>query len=162
MKALLKVCSLLLILSAVSPILAQARGEEAKIRMIVVNWEKAWNGHNMKALASLFTEDADFVNVGAKHWKGRKEIEAQHSARLSQFLGSAWTTKEVTVQYLKPDVALVHVEWGLAGDKDPDGTPRKPREGVFTWVVVRKGKGWLIRAAQNTNLSNLPSPASAK
>ena len=161
MKALLKVCSLLLILSAVSPTLAQAGGEEAKIRMIVVNWERAWNGHDMKALAGLFTEDADFVNVGAKHWKGRKEIEAQHTARLSQFLESAWTTKEVTVQYLKPDVALVHVEWGLAGDKDPDGTPRKPREGVFTWVVIRKGKGWLIRAAQNTNVSNLP-PATAK
>ena len=127
MKALLKVSPLLLIFGAVWPALAQARDDEAKIRMIAAGWERAWNSHDMKALAGLFTEDADFVNVGAKHWKGRKEIEAQHAARLSQFLESEWATKGVSVQYLKPDIALVHVEWSLRGDKDPGGTPRQPR-----------------------------------
>ena len=52
--------------------------------------------------------------------------------------------------------------WGLKGDKDPDGTPREPRAGLFTWLVVKDGRNWLIRAAQNTNLSNLPPPAAAK
>ena len=162
MKALLKSSLILLILSGIPPVLAQAKNDEAKIRMIAANWERAWNTHNMKTLADLFTDDADFVNVGAKHWKGRKEIEAQHTARLGQFLESVWATKGVTVQYLQPDIALVHVEWELSGDKDPDGTPRKPRGGVFTWVVVRRQKVWLIRAAQNTNLSSLPLPATPK
>ena len=40
-----------------------------------MRWEEAWNNHDMKGLRNLVTEDADFVNVGAKHWKGRKEIE---------------------------------------------------------------------------------------
>ena len=162
MKALLKVFAFLLILSAAPPAGAQATDDESKIRTIAADWGRAWNKHDMKALAGLFTEDADFVNVGAKHWKGRKEIEAQHAARLSQFLESEWATKGVSIQYLKPDIALVHVEWSLRGDKDPGGTPRQPREGIFTWVVVKKGEGWLIRAAQNTNLSNLPPPATAK
>jgi len=106
----------------------------------------------MKQLASLLTDDADFVNVGARHWKGRQQIEAEHAARLGQFNESVWSTKAVAVQFLKPDFALVHVDWALRGDKDADGTPRPPRGGVFTWVVVKQGSGWLIRAAQNTNL----------
>jgi uncharacterized protein (TIGR02246 family) len=66
----------------------------------------------MKALFTLVTADADFVNVGGKHWKGRVEIEAQHTLRLSQFRESTWTMKDVTIQFLKPDIALVHADWG--------------------------------------------------
>ncbi|MCA1622913.1 MAG: SgcJ/EcaC family oxidoreductase [Acidobacteria bacterium] len=158
MNAMLKIFSLILILGACSAALAQATGDDAEIRAIASNWERAWNKHDMKALARLFTDDADFVNVGAKHWKGRKEIEAQHSARLGQFLQSTWATKTVAVEYLKPDIALAHIEWSLSGDKEPDGTPRKARDGVFTWVLIKKSGKWLIRAAQNTNVSNLPPP----
>ena len=62
------------------------------------------------------------------------------------------------MQSLKRDIAIVHVTWGMRGDKDPDGTLRPPREGVFTWIVVQKGGDWFVRAAQNTNRGNLPSP----
>ena len=86
---------------------AQIATDEAAIRDLATRWEQAWNQHDMKRLFSLVTEDADFVNVGARHWKG---------------------------------------------DKDPDGTARPARGGVFTWVVVKQSSGWLIRSAQNTNL----------
>ena len=131
---------------------AQIATDEAAIRDLATRWEQAWNQHDMKRLFSLVTEDADFVNVGARHWKGRQQIEAEHTARLGQFNESVWSTKAVAVQFLKPDVALVHVDWTLKGDKDPDGTARPPRGGVFTWVVVKQSSGWLIRSAQNTNL----------
>jgi uncharacterized protein (TIGR02246 family) len=137
---------------------AQTSADESRIRMLPKAFEQAWNKHDMKALASLATEDADFVNVGAKHWKGRKEIEQQHAARLSQFMESTLTFKAVTVQFLKPDIALVHIDWAISGDKDPDGSPRKPREGVFSWVVMKQAEAWKIRAAHNTNLSNLQPP----
>lgn len=136
--------------------------EEEQIRAVAIRWESAWNNHDMKALAALFTEDADFVNVGARHWKGRTEIEKQHAARLNQFAESTWETKQVMVQFLRPDISLAHVSWALKGDKDPDGTPRQPREGVFTWVLMREGTQWLIRTAQNTNRGNLPAPPSVK
>lgn len=162
MKALLGASFVLLALVAGMPVAAQPVADEVKLRAVATDWEHAWNRHDMKAMAALFTEDADFVNVGARHWKGRNEIEAQHAARLDQFRESRWTTKGVTVQFLTQDVALVHVVWSLTGDKDPDGTARQPREGVFTWVVVKERAGWLIRAAQNTNRGNLPSPPAMK
>jgi uncharacterized protein (TIGR02246 family) len=147
-------CSILSVL-ACSSASAQVTNDDAAIRALATRWEQAWNAHDMKQLASLMTDDADFVNVGARHWKGRREIEAEHTARLNQFLESSWSTQTVRIQLLKPDVALAHIEWSLAGDKDPDGKPRSPRGGVFTWVVVKQGGGWLIRAAQNTNLGPL-------
>lgn len=121
--------------------LAQSKADEDALRMLASDWERNWNAHDMKALASLFTADADFVNVGARHWKGRKQIEEQHAARLGQFLESIWTTRFVTVQFIRTDVAIVHVDWELKGDRDPDGKPRNPRGGVFTWTILRQGHG---------------------
>jgi uncharacterized protein (TIGR02246 family) len=146
-----------LIASAWSVALAQPP-DEVQIRAIATSWQSAWNAHDMKALFTLVTPDADFVNVGGKHWKGREQIEAEHTLRLSQFQESTWTTKSVTVQLLKPDIALVHVNWSIVGDKDPDGTARKPREDLFTWIVTKHGGQWQIRAAQNTNINNAPPP----
>ncbi len=162
MQPIKRVVVLVMLLSACSPALAQVATDESAIRELATRWEQAWNRHDMKQLVSLMTEDADFVNVGARRWKGRAEIETEHTQRLNQFRESTWSTKAVTVQFLKPDMALAHVDWALKGDKDPDGTPRSPRSGVFTWVVVKQSSAWLIRAAQNTNSGNLatqpPSP----
>jgi uncharacterized protein (TIGR02246 family) len=141
---------------------AQSPNDEAQIRTIATTWESAWNAHDMKALFALVTADADFVNVGGKHWKGRAEIEAQHTLRLRQFQESTWTMKDVTIQWLKPDIALVHAGWGIVGDKDPDGSVRKPRDGIFTWIVTKLSGHWQIRAAQNTNISNVSLPTVQK
>ncbi len=152
MRRIQQITCLTFLTFACSPALAQVATDEAAIRELVARWEQAWNRHDMKQLFSLVTDDADFVNVGARHWKGRQQIEKEHTSRLGQFRESVWSTKTVNVQFLKPDVALVHIDWTLRGDKNPDGTPRPPRGGVFTWVVVEQSSGWLIRAAQNTNL----------
>ncbi len=148
----------LLVLSAHSH--AQSASDEGLVRAVVTRWDKAWNSHDMNALANLFTVDADFVNVGGRHWKGREQIEQQHEARLKQFKDSVWTTKFVSIQFLKPDIAIAHIDWVLEGDTDPDGTSRPARGGIFTWVLSKHGETWLIRAAQNTNLGNL-APHSA-
>jgi hypothetical protein len=57
---------------------------------------------------------------------------------------------------------LMAAGWSLVGDKDPDGSVRKPREGIFTWIVTKLSGHWQIRAAQNTNLSYLPLPTVQK
>jgi len=54
---------------------------------------------------------------------------------------------------LNPQVAIVHVTWGMRGDRNDDGTSRRPREGLFTWVTVKDGKAWKIRASHNSNKS---------
>ena len=40
----------------------------------------AWNRHDMHAFASLFHDDAAFVNVAGGYVRGRGEIEQVHAA----------------------------------------------------------------------------------
>jgi uncharacterized protein (TIGR02246 family) len=118
--------------------------DEKIIHEVVAGWKDAWNRHDMSAMARLVADDADFVNVWGMHWKGRARVEKEHADRhRAQFKDTTWITREVQVQFLKPDVALVHVAWGM----------EPPREGLFTWILVKDGGKWLIRAAHNTNVA---------
>jgi uncharacterized protein (TIGR02246 family) len=122
--------------------------DEPAIHEVVERWEEAWNRHDMKAMAALVTEDADFVNVWGRHWHGRGIIEREHADRHRvQFRDSVWITERVELQFLSPGVALVHLWWGM----------QKPeRKGVFTWVMLEWQGKWLIRAAHNTNIAPPP------
>jgi uncharacterized protein (TIGR02246 family) len=103
------------------------------IRDLEARWQDGWNRHDISALADLFTEDADFVTVIGKWCKGKKEFYDYH-VRLHQvmFKDSIWKTTNTQIRFLQPDVAIVHVNWGITGDRDADGTLRgKPRDGIL-------------------------------
>jgi ketosteroid isomerase-like protein len=68
-----------------------------------------------------------------------------------QFKESVWTSNDVKVAFLKPDIALAHVKWSLKGDKNPDGTPRPPRTGIFTQIIVKQDGRWVIADSGDVN-----------
>jgi uncharacterized protein (TIGR02246 family) len=125
---------------------------------LVVNW----NNHDMKSLADLFAEDADFVNVIGMWWRGRPEIQSQHEAlHATRMRNSHLIAAETAVRLLRRDVAVIHVRWQLTGDTGLDGVTLPPRQGVLSLVTVRTGSKWLIASAQNTDvvpLPNVPQP----
>jgi uncharacterized protein (TIGR02246 family) len=121
----------------------QRQGEDL-IRQVIRRWEEAWNSHDMAAMATLVSDDADFVNVWGMHWRGRAQIEREHAERhRAQFKDSVWITREVRIQFLRPDVALVHLAWSM----------KPPRDGLFTWIMLKEPGRWRIRAAHNTNVT---------
>jgi uncharacterized protein (TIGR02246 family) len=133
--------------------------DEKVIRKVVAALEEAWNRHDMKAWAALFAQDSDFVNVAGAHWQGRAEIESKHEeAHRMMFRESTLTIEDAGIKFLRSDVALAHVTWGLVGDKDPDGTPRPSRRGIFTLVLAKQDGNWLMVAAQNTNIREPARP----
>jgi uncharacterized protein (TIGR02246 family) len=117
------------------------------------DFQAAWNKHDIEgAFRKLLTDDVDWVNVNAVRGKGIETVVQGHvRVHAGKFKDSVMTVKDVEVELLKPDVALVYVSWGMKGDRDDDGTPREPREGLFTWVTVQDGPAWKIRASHNTN-----------
>ena len=127
--------------------------DDQAIRAVVGRWQTSWNAGDMQAAAELFCDDADFVNVAGTHWHGRDRIRSEHARLHQQHLkGSVFAPLEVGVQGLGADTALVHIQRLLSGDHDPDGTPRNPRRGVLSWLLMREADGhWKIRSAQNTN-----------
>ena len=160
MKSLFAFTFWLVLLSPLLTAGAQGSAKDVEaIKKIESRWQDAWNNHDMKSLASLVAEDVDFIIVTGTWLKGRRAFEEYHAARhATQFKESVWETTDVQVKFLKPDIALIHVSWGIKGDKDLDGTPRQPRRGIFTRVVTKEGGKWLIKASHNTNISGAPAP----
>jgi len=135
-----------------TPVLGQSAEDEQAIRQLAQQYETGWNTHDMDLLGHMRTDDSDFVTVTGEHRKGREasmtQLAEQHR---TQFRESTWTNEQVSVQFLGPDIALVHIDWAIEGDRDADDTPRLPRKGIFTWVVIKEGREWKLRAAHNTN-----------
>jgi uncharacterized protein (TIGR02246 family) len=149
----------LVVFAGAAPVPAQSAADEKAIRDIADRFKVAWNTHDMNVLGSITTDDVDFVNVAGLHWKGRDQVVKEHAERHKvRFRNSVWTNKAVRVQLLRPDIALVHVEWETHGDLDFDLKPWPPRKGIFSWVMVKNGADWKIRSVQNTDSTSPPDP----
>ena len=119
-------------------------------------WARAWNAHDMHAAARLVAPDVDFVTVAGLWLRGKDEFLRHHQdIHRSHLRTSTWTTQGYDTRWLREDLALVHVEWTITGERDVDGTPRQPRSGVFTWILDCGDGVPLIAAAHNTNLGNV-------
>jgi uncharacterized protein (TIGR02246 family) len=149
----------LVVFVGAAPVSAQSAADEKAIRDIADRFKVAWNTHDMNVLGSITTDDVDFVNVAGLHWKGRDQVVKEHAERHKvRFRNSVWTNKAVRVQLLRPDIALVHIEWETHGDLDFDLKPWPPRKGIFSWVMVKNGADWRIRSVQNTDSTTPPDP----
>jgi uncharacterized protein (TIGR02246 family) len=105
----------------------------------------AWNAHDMKRFASLFSEDADFVNVAGMWWHGRDEIERNHAVvHASRFRESVLDASLAAFKEVSPNVGVAHVTWRL----DVGGVVRR---GVFTWTLQERDGAVEIVAAHNTD-----------
>ena len=138
---------------------AEATNDEGAIRALEVQQQEAWNHHDAKAYAALFTEDGDCVNVVGWWWKGRTEIEKKLTdAYVYVFSESVLKIGEVNVRFLEPNSAIVHVRWTMTGARTPQGIPT-PQQGIQTQLVQKQSGKWLIAAFQNTNsIPEMPFP----
>jgi len=132
------------------PAVAQQQ-EEAAIRQVQVLQAAAWNQHDARAYANLFTEDADAVNVVGWWWRGRPEIERKIREGFEfVFAQSTLTITDVDVRFLSPSTAVAHVRWTMVGAKTPPNMP-EPRQGIQLQILTKQAAGWLIASLQNTN-----------
>ena len=116
---------------------------------------EAWNSRNPDALASLFDEDAEFVNVTGLWWHDRAAIRKAHAYGLERiFSESTLTIDETRIKTLSSDdLAIVHAQMTLSGQTSISTimTPG-PRRTIFSFVVHRVGDRWQCASAQNTDI----------
>lgn len=121
---------------------------------VPVLFARAWNDRDPAALASLFDEDAEFVNVTGHCWHDRESIRNAHASRLERtFTSSTLATGETKVKLLSPEVAVVHTRMTLSGD-EPVGTVTQPgpRTTIVSFVVHRAGDRWLCASVHHTDV----------
>jgi len=160
---------LLAVLSLMSSLLATCAlaepNESEDVRKAVAGFATTWNAHDMDAFGKLFAPDADFVNVGGLRMVGRQDIQLHHAwshgaisketfpngnpAYYGIFKHSTMKFNQVDVRFLRKDVAIALVNFELLGDAR---TPT-PRLGMLLFVLTRQDGGWLIAAAQNTEIN---------
>ena len=115
---------------------------------------RAWNARDPDALAALFAEDAEFVNVTGLWWHDRASIRRAHAYGLERiFNHSTLAVEETTVKQLTDDIAVVHARMMLTG-QTPLGPVKQPgsRANVFSFVVRRTGSEWQCVSAHNTDV----------
>ncbi|HEV2856759.1 MAG TPA: SgcJ/EcaC family oxidoreductase [Thermoanaerobaculia bacterium] len=143
---------LVLVLAGVQAGRAQTQpspsGDETAIRQIVQQLQDAWNAHDGKAFAAPFAADADYVVVNGMSIKGREAIEQGHTGIFSGIYKDSHNVGTVkSVRFLRPDVAVAHVEWNL--EYRSGGETRKA-QAINTVVMTKEEGKWQIAAFHNT------------
>jgi len=136
-------------LGALGQVTASVNKNETAVRGVVQAVQDGWNAHDAKAFAAAFAEEADYVVVNGMHAKGRKEIEEGHVGIFSTIYKESKNTATIKrVRFLRPDQAVVHVEWNL--EFTLGGTLNKGHA-MNTMVIGKRPDGkWLIDVFQNT------------
>ncbi len=126
----------------------QSHMDEAAIRRVVKQVEDGWNAHDGKAFAASFASDADYVVVNGERVTGRLAIEKGHAAIFTTIYRNSHNAGTVkSIRFLRPDVAVVHVEWNLEFSA---GGETKKGHAINTMVMTKDGGNWSIAAFQNT------------
>ena len=114
----------------------------------------AWMNRDADALASLFSEDADFVNVVGIWWEDRAAIRKAHHYGLTTFFrASRLTVGRTKLRRIGNDAAVVHARMILTGQLAPYGSEAGRRTGILSFIMARQaGGGWLCVSAQNTDI----------
>lgn len=111
-----------------------------------------WNDGDAEGIASLFVEDADFVNVVGLWWRNRRAIRKAHDYGFRRIFQTAKVEiTELSVRKLTPDIHIVHTVSTLDGQTGTDGAAAARRVAVITMVTRRGALGFEIVSCQNTD-----------
>ena len=115
---------------------------------------EAWARRDAEKLASLFDEDAEFVNVTGLWWHDREAIRKAHAYGFEHiFDASTLHLVRVKVKSLSDDIAVVHAKVRLDGQTAAPGVAQPaPRNTILSFVVHRVADGWSCASAQNTDI----------
>ncbi|MGW4245236.1 SgcJ/EcaC family oxidoreductase [Nocardia sp. NPDC004722] len=126
----------------------QQRTDEAAVRELLAEADRAWEAGDAAAFAAVFAPDADYVTWFGQRITGRDAIESSHAPLFTKFLKGTRTDGEITsVRFVSPDVALVHGRGAVVkGRKKRNRFNTK----MVLYVVARTDGEWSIAAFQNT------------
>lgn len=133
-----------------------SKDDDEAVRKIIAGFEKAWNTHDMKALARLFREDAEWVNKVGMHWRGRDEIMVAHTAYHETFFKNhSCRIDAVETRSIAPGVAVAVVTLTGEGFVAPDGRDWPKARNRLTYVLLRETDGWKIAHGQNSEIDEV-------
>jgi uncharacterized protein (TIGR02246 family) len=151
-----------LVVSYLIPGMAQSPGsreDEEAIRKVIVEVTEGFNQHDAKAATRMYTPDADLVTVRGDRFKSRDEIEKGLAAIFATRAKDAThKTLDVTVRFIRPDMAVAHVTNELSGLVSPDGKKLPAHQELSIRVFVKEQGTWRVAAFHNTMVRPFGTP----
>lgn len=127
--------------------------QEAQIHQLVADAQQYQ--FDVAELMQLHDDDAVIINMAGRRLFGRPAFEEAMQRALSSALRQVPTTTVVDrLRFLTPDCAVVSCTKTVHDQRaDADRSALPGSVGMMTYVVVRKGEGWVIASAQTTPLA---------
>jgi uncharacterized protein (TIGR02246 family) len=141
----------ILLLIALVPAGAQ-NSDEATVRAVVAKYVDAREHSDDRAIAALFTADADQLVSSGEWRKGREQVVRGTMASSQATVGTRTITVE-SVRFVTRDVAIADGRYEIAGMSG--GQTRRMWTSI---VVARTSEGWRIAAIRNM----LPAPPAGR
>ena len=103
----------------------------------------AFEKGDAKAVAALWAEDGDYVDVNGRHLQGRSVIENAFKDFFAENKGLKLRVDVNSVRFLTPDIAI---EDGTTTVIPPDDAP--PSQARYTNVHVKKDGQWVLQSVR--------------
>ncbi len=127
--------------------------DEAAVRGIVAEFSKAWNSHDMKAMHALNTDDVEWINVTANHWRGNAAVLKGHSnLHNTIFAKTDMGVDKILVRSIAPGVALAVATMKFGPVTMPTGQVVAELRTRGTFTMLKQGAIWKIVHFQNTTI----------
>jgi uncharacterized protein (TIGR02246 family) len=128
-----------------------SRADEEAIRKIIADMTDASSKGDAKAATRMYAADADFVTGRGDRFTGATEIE-QRLAAIFTTRGAEVRVKtlNVTVRFIRPDVAVAHVTNELRGLVGSDGHQLPAQQELSIRVFTKDDATWRVAAFHNT------------
>jgi uncharacterized protein (TIGR02246 family) len=139
------------------------REDEEEIKKVIAGTTEAFNQHDAKAFTRFYTQDAELVTVRGERMKGAAEIEKGLAAIFATRARAVrLKTLDVTVRFIRPDVAVAHVTNELSGLIGAEGESLPAHRELSIRVLVKEKGRWLVTAFHNTIVRPVEPPAREK
>jgi uncharacterized protein (TIGR02246 family) len=145
----------MLVMTITNPAMADTANDEQAVRKVLASFDEAFNRHDADAVAALFTDDAEFINVSGMWWRGKAGIRRGTAFVLANiFQNTTLQTDSVSVRFPTRDTAIAVVAQHTVGSFVlPDGTRIASRNNRLSYFLVKAGGRWLIVGGQNTEIT---------
>jgi uncharacterized protein (TIGR02246 family) len=127
------------------------QGEQEAIRRLITEMTEGFNRHDGRAASVMYLPNARLVTVRGEVMNGQAEIEKGLSAIFAtRAKNASHRTMDVTITFLRADVALAHVTNELSGLVAPDGQALPPHQELSLRVLTKEAGQWRVAAFHNT------------
>lgn len=130
---------------------AGTAADEAAIRQVIAEMTEGFNRHDGEAASRMYQPNARLVTVRGEVMEGQAAIEqGLTSIFQTRARNATHRTVDLTIRFLRPDIALAHVTNELSGLVAPDGQSLPSHQELSLRVFIKEDGRWQVAAFHNT------------